>query len=136
MKKAKNTPSKHWRNKIEIKTDTYKIIKRQNISQVYNNADYYELYDKGGRFVAKDCNFNVLQSKARSMYKYEATHEKSKRWAVSNTLRGLKKQLSEIGNDYFDAIDEAVVRAGDVIVKFQRINKKSPNNMVVRGTWN
>ena len=68
----------------------------------------------------------------------------------SDSLAGLKQKMSKIANSFFSVIDEAIIQppdweekckaAGcehwiDTVIKLTRINKKSPNNMIVRGTW-
>ena len=37
-----------------------KIIWHHNVSQIFNDVDYYVLSDKTGNFIAKDIDFNKL----------------------------------------------------------------------------
>lgn len=51
---------KHWRIKIVYKCAKGKIVKWQNVSDIYNDVDYYVLFDAAGLFVDQSANFNYL----------------------------------------------------------------------------
>ena len=66
------TESKHWREKVVAKTKNGKIVKNINVSSVYNDRDYYTLFDKDGNFVENSLDFNYLNKK---LYKLDDTKE-------------------------------------------------------------
>lgn len=57
-----------------------------------------------------------------------------------NSMTEIKQKASKLCNNYHHAIDEIKLHrynhAEDGIVTFVRINKKSPDNTIVRGKWN
>ena len=58
----------------------------------------------------------------------------------ANSFSALKRLASKKCNNYFKAIDTMTVcRANDedieTEIRFTRINRKAPNNAVVRGRW-
>lgn len=58
----------------------------------------------------------------------------------ANSFSALKRLASKKCNNYFKAIDTmAVYRANaedtEAEIRFTRINRKAPNNTVVRGCW-
>lgn len=55
--------SNPWREKTECKTKNGKIVRMQNVSSIYNDQDYYVLYDVDGNFVEKSLDFNYLHDK-------------------------------------------------------------------------
>jgi len=60
--------SNHWREKTECKTKNGKIVRMQNVSSIYNDQDYYVLYDADGNFVEKSLDFNDLHDKLYGIY--------------------------------------------------------------------
>lgn len=57
----------HWRERIEYKCKKGKIVKRCNISNIYNDVDYYILWDANGNLVDKNISFNVLMKKLQAL---------------------------------------------------------------------
>lgn len=55
--------SRNWREKTECKTKNGKIVRMQNVSNIFNDVDYYVLYDANGNFVEKSLDFNDLHDK-------------------------------------------------------------------------
>lgn len=55
--------SRHWREKTECKTKNGKIVHMQNVSSIFNDRDYYILYDADGKFVEQSLDFNDLHDK-------------------------------------------------------------------------
>ena len=55
--------SKQWRSRTEYKNKKGKIIKMQNISSIFNDQDYYVLYDPEGSYIEACLNFNTLMQK-------------------------------------------------------------------------
>lgn len=57
----------------------------------------------------------------------------------ANSMSALKRNASRKCNEHFQAIDKMVLhRANDKDIKdltFTRINRKSPNNTIIRGQW-
>lgn len=57
----------------------------------------------------------------------------------SNSMKGLKSHASSLCNHYNKPIDTLIVYHADFVdideVKYTRINKVSPNNEIIRGTW-
>lgn len=53
------------------------------------------------------------------------------------TMTEIKRKASRIANDYWNMVDRMEVtdeQSGNVLT-FMRRNRKSPNNMIVYGTW-
>lgn len=55
--------NRHWSSKTECKTKNGKIVHEQNVSSIYNDQDYYVLYDAEGNFIEKSLDFNDLHDK-------------------------------------------------------------------------
>jgi hypothetical protein len=55
--------SQNWREKTECKSRNGKIVRMQNVSNSFNDQDYYILYDADGNFVEKSLDFNDLHDK-------------------------------------------------------------------------
>lgn len=53
------------------------------------------------------------------------------------TMTEIKRKASRIANNYWNVVDRMEVtdeQSGNVLT-FMRRNRKSPNNMIVYGTW-
>lgn len=55
--------SRHWKSRTEYKNKKGKIVKMQNISNIFNDQDYYVLYDPEGNHIETSLNFNTLMQK-------------------------------------------------------------------------
>ena len=56
--------SRHLREKTVSRRKNHGyIIKFENISAIYNNVDYYVLFDESGNFVERSIDYNRLHSK-------------------------------------------------------------------------
>ena len=55
--------SQNWREKTECKSRNGKIVRMQNVSNSFNDQDYYVLFDADGNFVEKSLDFNYLHKK-------------------------------------------------------------------------
>ncbi|MBQ8806504.1 MAG: hypothetical protein IJZ68_08625 [Bacteroidaceae bacterium] len=58
----------------------------------------------------------------------------------ANTMPAMKREASRLCNQHFAAIDKLVlIRANNQDlenhVTYQRINKKAPDNTIIRGKW-
>ena len=54
---------------------------------------------------------------------------------TADSMTALKRKASRIANNYFNPIDTMKVSREGLEVTFHRINKKCPNNTIVRGQW-
>lgn len=58
----------------------------------------------------------------------------------ATSIQTLKRQASTICNNYFNTLDEMkiVVAEGDCVTNsltLMRVNRKSPDNTIIRGEW-
>lgn len=61
-------------------------------------------------------------------------------YIIKNNIADLKRNASRLCNEYNNVVDEMHVRVSEDskivgAIYFTRINKKSPNNEIKRGTW-
>ena len=82
--------SRNWREKTECKTKNGKIVHMQNVSNIFNDVDYYVLFDANGNFVEKSLDFNDLHDK---LYGIKATNRVT---ASSETTRFVPMQRSAV----------------------------------------
>ena len=56
--------SRHWKEKTVSRRKNHGyIVRYENISTVYNDVDYYILFDNDGNFVERSIDYNRLHSK-------------------------------------------------------------------------
>lgn len=50
----------HWRDKLITQHKGAKIVKHINVSNIFNDVDYYTLFDKEGNSIARGIDYNEL----------------------------------------------------------------------------
>jgi len=55
--------SRHWKEKTVLKSKNGTIVKRMNVSGIFNDVDYYVLFDGDRQFVDKGIDFNLLKNR-------------------------------------------------------------------------
>jgi hypothetical protein len=88
---TKVTASRHWREKTECKTKNGKITRMQNISSIFNDVDYYILYDADGNFVEKSIDFNYLHDKL-----YDVGKDDSQPSPAAKFLKGHPLSIADV----------------------------------------
>lgn len=88
---TKVTASRHWREKTECKTKNGKITRMQNISSIFNDVDYYILYDANGKFVEKSIDFNYLHDKL-----YDVGKDDSQPSPAAKFLKGHPLSIADV----------------------------------------
>ena len=86
--------NRHWRSKTECKTKNGKIVHEQNVSSIYNDQDYYVLYDAEGNFIEKSLDFNDLHDK---LYGIKSTSAiKASFWKTEvSTIEDIKSEIDK-----------------------------------------
>ena len=88
--------SRHWREKTECKTKNGKIVRMQNVSSIFNEQDYYILYDADGNFVEKSLDFNDLHDK---LYGINASTSVEASFDINPYMKDLVEYLDYLSDD-------------------------------------